>query len=68
MSKLEIWPTTGKLKKAAIILAIVVIVALLMVLIEEKAGFKLNNKAIMPVVLLCVGIWFYKPKKEDAKG
>lgn len=59
--KIELWPKKGKLKKGLIILGIVMVTALLAVLLEEKSGIKLSQKAIFPIVLACVGIWFYKP-------
>lgn len=64
MEKMNIWPRQGKLKKMLIILGIVAVTALGMVLLEEQTHIKLSNKAIFPVVLTCVAIWFHQPKEN----
>jgi hypothetical protein len=68
MTKQDLWPKEGKLKKGLLILAIVIIAALLITLLEEKTQFKAGKKLPMVIAFLCIGIWVYKPanKKENS--
>jgi hypothetical protein len=65
LSKKDIWPKEGKLKKGLIIFVIVAIGALLITLVEEKTNIKLSNKATVGIALACVGVWVYKPEKKQ---
>ena len=49
ISKQDLWPKEGKLKKSLIILGIVIIAALAITLIEEKSGIKLSRKTGMEI-------------------
>jgi hypothetical protein len=68
MTKQDLWPKEGKLKKGLIILAIVIVASLLIVLLEEKTQFKAGKKLPMIIAFLCIGVWVYKPanKKENS--
>lgn len=65
ISKEELWPKTGKLKKGLIILAIVVLGSLGMVLLEEKTGTPLSKKIPVFIAFCCIGIWMYQPAKKE---
>ena len=65
MTKNDLWPEEGKLKKGLIILAIVLVASLVAVLIQEKYGIKLSNKVFTPVVVVCIAIWVYRPTPES---
>jgi hypothetical protein len=66
MTKQDLWPKEGKLKKGLIILAIVIVTSLLIVLLEEKTQFKAGKKLPLIIAFACIGVWVYKPadKKE----
>ena len=65
MTKQDLWPERGKLKKGLIVFAIVVVSALLMTLLEEKTQFRHTKKLTFAVALLCIGVWVYQPKKKE---
>jgi hypothetical protein len=65
MTKKDLWPEEGKLKKGLIILAIVIVASLVAVLIQEKYGIKLSSKAFTPVAVACIAIWVYRPTPES---
>ena len=65
ISKQDLWPKEGKLKKSLIILGIVIVAALAITLIEEKSGIKLSRKTSMAVAFLCIGVWVYNPVKKE---
>ena len=65
MTKKELWPEEGKLKKVMIILAVVVIAALLITLLEEKTNFKHTSRLPIVIALACMGIWLYQPAKKQ---
>jgi uncharacterized membrane protein YebE (DUF533 family) len=65
VSKKDLWPKEGKLKKVLIIFAIVAVGALLITLVEEKTNIKLSNKATVGIALACIGVWVYKPEKKQ---
>lgn len=67
MTKKELWPKEGKLKKGLIILAVVMVGALGMVLLEEKSGIKLSKKIPIVIAFICIGIWVYKPVEKEKK-
>jgi hypothetical protein len=65
MTKQEIWPKEGKLKKGIIIILIVILAATGITLLEEKTNFKAGKKLPLIIGLACVAVWFYPaPKKE----
>lgn len=64
ISKQELWPKEGKLKKGLIILGIVVVTALLITLLEEKTTFKHTKRIPMLIAFLCIGAWLYQPAKK----
>ncbi|MFN8251032.1 MAG: hypothetical protein U0V75_04055 [Ferruginibacter sp.] len=68
MTKQDIWPKEGKLKKGLIILAIVIVASLLITLLEEKTGFKSMRRIPFVIAAVCVGIWFYKPQPGGKKA
>lgn len=69
MTKQDLWPKEGKLKKSLIILAVVVLCSLLIVLLEEKTQFKAGNKLPLIIAFACIGIWVYKPaEKKETKN
>ena len=65
ISKEELWPKTGKLKKGLLVLGIVILGALFMVLLEEKTGIKAGNKMPFLLALACIGVWVYQPPKKE---
>lgn len=65
IDKKDLWPKEGKLKKALIILGIVIVGAVLIVLLEEQTGLKAGNKVPFIIALSCLGVWFYKPEKNQ---
>jgi mannose/fructose/N-acetylgalactosamine-specific phosphotransferase system component IID len=64
IDKKLLWPKTGKLKKAAIILLVVIVTAVAATWVEEKTKIKLSERAIFPIALACVAVWFYQPLKK----
>lgn len=69
MTKQDLWPKEGKLKKGLIILAVVIVASLLIVLLEEKTQFKSGKKLPMIIAFACIGIWVYKPAdKREANN
>jgi hypothetical protein len=64
MTKQDLWPKEGKLKKGLIILGIVIIVSLLIVLLEEKTQFKAGKKLPLIIAFMCLAVWAYKPKEK----
>ena len=66
MTKQDLWPREGKLKKGLIILAIVVLASLLIVLLEEKTQFKAGKKLPLIIAFMCLAVWAYKPKEKNA--
>lgn len=66
MTKKELWPKEGKLKKGLIILVIVIVSALLITLLEEKTNFKHTKKLPVVIALACVGVWFHQPFKKES--
>jgi hypothetical protein len=69
MTKQDLWPKEGKLKKGLIILAIVIVAALLITLLEEKTNFKAGRKLPMAIAFASIAVWVYKPafKKEATR-
>jgi hypothetical protein len=65
MTKQELWPKEGKLKKGLIVLAIVIVSALLITLLEEKTNFKHTKKLPVIIALGCVAVWLYQPQKKE---
>lgn len=65
MTKKELWPKEGKLKKGLIILAIVIVSALLITLLEEKTNFKHTQKLPLVIALACISVWLYQPVKKE---
>jgi hypothetical protein len=65
MDKQQFWPKEGKLKKGLIILAIVIVGSLLITLLEEKTNIKLSKRIPLVIAFICLGVWFYSPKKTD---
>lgn len=65
ITKQDLWPKEGKLKKLLIIIGIIAIGALSITLIEENAGFKLPRKAPMIIAFICIGVWVYSPAKKE---
>ncbi len=64
MTKNELWPKEGKLKKGLIILVIVIVAAFLITLLEEKTNFKHTQKLPVVIALSCIAVWLYKPEKK----
>ena len=64
MTKNELWPKEGKLKKGLIILVIVIVAAFLITLLEEKTKFKHTQKLPVVIALSCIAVWLYKPEKK----
>lgn len=65
MTKKELWPAEGKLKKAILIFGIVVIAALLITLLDEKKNFRHTKRIPFVIALVCVAVWFYHPGKKE---
>lgn len=68
MTKQELWPKNGKLKKGLIILAIVAVGALLITLLEEKTHIKAGSKLPFVIALACIGVWVYQPADKKETG
>ncbi len=64
MTKQELWPKEGKLKKGLIVLAIVIVSALLITLLEERTDFRHTKKLTFVIALACIAVWIYQPKKN----
>lgn len=64
MTKQDLWPKEGKLKKGLIILGIVISAAVAITLIEEKTQFKAGRKLPLIIAFMCIGVWVYKPKDK----
>lgn len=67
MTKSELWPKEGKLKKGLIILGIVIAGAVLITLLEEKTGFKAGKKLPLVIALACIAVWVYQPAKKQGE-
>ncbi len=66
MTKSDLWPKDGKLKKGLIIVAVVITSALLITLLEEKTNIKAGKKLPLVIAFACIAIWVYTPaNKED---
>lgn len=65
MTKQDLWPKEGKLKKGLIILAVVMLCSLLIVLLEEKTQFKAGKKLPLIIAFACIAIWVYKPASKN---
>jgi len=65
ITRQELWPKEGKLKKGLIIFIIVIVSALLMTLLEEKTNFKHTKKLTFAIALACIGVWVYQPAKKE---
>jgi len=65
MTKADLWPKEGKLKKGLIILVIVIVSALAMVLIEEQTNVKLSKRAPLIIAFACIAVWVYNPAKKE---
>jgi hypothetical protein len=67
MTKGDLWPKEGKLKKGLIIFVIVIAAALLITLLEEKTGFKHTKRLPFIIAVACLAVWFYKPQPGNKK-
>lgn len=65
MTKQDLWPKEGKLKKGLIILAIVITGALLITLVEEKTNLHISKKIPFVIAMACLGVWVYNPAKKE---
>lgn len=65
MTKQDLWPKEGKLKKGLIVLAIVITGALLITLVEEKTSLHISKKIPFVIAMACLGVWVYNPAKKE---
>lgn len=65
MTKQDLWPKEGKIKKGLIILAVVIVAALSITLLEEKTQFKAGKKLPLIIAFACIAIWVYKPASKN---
>jgi hypothetical protein len=67
MTRSDLWPKEGKLKKGLIILGIVIVSALLITLLEEKTTVKAGKKLPLIIAFACIAVWVYQPAKKQAE-